>query len=182
MRFPAAKRIKTYDIPGRAEGTFFTGGLERQQQHLWVKLHFLAGWGSIRPSTVTSGTSHGRKGTLLDQADFMACRWDFCLLGKPPVPCVQAALRSFHPCGLLQKINTRFAQVLSSPRAGFRPRQDSKISWHKINSAATWGKGDISINTVSNYEGRSWGQWDRSDQTHLKRKLTPDAYGIFFFF
>lgn len=136
---------------------------------------------SIHPSTVTSGTSHGRKGTLLDQADFMACRWDFCLLGKPPVPCVQAALRSFHPCGLLQKINTRFAQVLSSPRAGFRPRQDSKISWHKINSAATWGKGDISINTVSNYEGRSWGRWDGSDQTHLKRKLTPDAYGIFFF-
>lgn len=136
----------------------------------------------IHQSTETSGTSHWRKGTLLDQADFMACRGDFCLLGKPPVPCVQVALRSFHPCGLLQKINTRFAQVLSSPWAGFRPRQDSKISWYKINSAATWGEKGYFYKNCVKLRGQELGPMGQIGSDTSQKKIDTRCLWDFFFF
>lgn len=71
------------------------------------------------------------------QVRFQSVRWASVILF--PVPWVQIALKSFHPFGFLEKINAgRFAQILSSPWTGFRPRWDRKIFWYKINSAGTW--------------------------------------------
>lgn len=43
------------------------------------------------------------------------------------MPQVQIALKAFRSFGFLQKINMgRFAKDVSSPRAGFRPRQDKR--------------------------------------------------------
>lgn len=125
------------DIPGRARGHYWWSGKAAiafmGETSLPCSLR-------IHPS-MHSGCRHFSLRKRDFAADVMACRWDFCLLGKLPMPCVQIAPRSFHPCGFLQKINTRFAQVFSSSSAGFRPRQDNKISWYKTNSAATWGEG-----------------------------------------